>query len=128
MQAIIDTHTFLWFITDDRRLSPSAKARMEDPSSELWLSAASAWEIAIKASLNKLQLAKPFAELIPPQLEQNAVGLLPIRLDHLVRLAALPFHHRAPFDRLIIAQSLAENLPILGADAAFDAYGIERIW
>lgn len=127
MKALLDTHTFLWFIADDEKLSDYAKQLIEDEETELLMSIASVWEMAIKTSLGKLTLAQPFDKL-PTHIEQNKITILPITVEHTIRVAKLPFHHRDPFDRLIIAQALVEKLPILGIDAAFDAYGIKRLW
>jgi PIN domain nuclease of toxin-antitoxin system len=84
--------------------------------------------MAIKLSIGKLNLAQPFKELIPRQMELNGIELLPIDIDHLAIVAELPFHHRDPFDRLLIAQAITEQIPIVGADSAFDAYSIKRLW
>jgi len=108
-------------------LSEEAKALIEDDENELMLSIASVWEMAIKTSLGKLMLAQPFDKL-PAHIEQNKIAILPITVEHTIRLAKLPFHHRDPFDRLIIAQALVEKLPIIGIDATFDAYGVKRLW
>ena len=84
--------------------------------------------MAIKLSLGRLTLAEPFNLLIPQQLRLNGIGLLHIEMAHIVIVATLPFHHRDPLDRLLIAQAMAEGMPILSADPAFDAYSIERLW
>ena len=128
MKAILDAHALLWFLAGDDRLSSTAKSAILTPANELWVSAATLWEIAIKVSLGKLELAQPLAQLLPDQLERNAVGLLAIRLEHLVMVAELPFHHRDPFDRLMVAQALVDQLVVVSNDAALDAYGITRTW
>ena len=128
MRLLLDTHTFLWFLADDPQLSPAARRLIEDGTNEIVLSMASLWEIAIKVSLGKLTLGGAFATFIPDQLTLNAFGLLPIELAHVTAVAALPFHHRDPFDRLLIAQALVEPLPIISRDPALDAYGITRKW
>jgi len=128
MRLLLDTHSFLWFITDDPKLSGRARESIEDPGNAILLSMASMWEMAIKASLGRLQLARPFGVLMPDQLQQNMIELMPIELHHVVQVASLPFHHRDPFDRLIVAQALIERIPIVGVDGDFDAYGIQRIW
>ena len=125
---LLDTHTFLWFINDDKSLSIAAKSLIEDPDSAIYLSVASLWEIAIKVSLGKLTVPAPFAEFMEEQLHENSLTLLEIRTGHTGIVATLSFHHRDPFDRLIIAQSLAENFPIIGKDDIFDAYGVHRHW
>ncbi|MEK7442632.1 MAG: type II toxin-antitoxin system VapC family toxin [Chloroflexota bacterium] len=127
MRALLDTHSFLWFIAGDEKLSEHAKLLIEDEETELLMSIASVWEMAIKTSLGKLTLAQPFDEL-PTHIEQNKIKILPIKVEHTILVAKLPFHHRDPFDRLIIAQALVEHLPIIGIDAMFDAYGIKRLW
>jgi PIN domain nuclease of toxin-antitoxin system len=125
---LIDTHTFLWFINDDPFLSLNAKVLIENPQHHIYLSVASLWEMAIKISLGKLELPLPFDDFINRQLDQNLISLLPITTAHTALVATLPFHHRDPFDRLIIAQSQSERLPIIGKDTLFDLYPIIRYW
>ena len=127
MKLLLDTHTFLWFIDDNPRLSARAKGLLESDA-DLLLSVASLWEISIKVSIGKLTLAQPYDIFIPQQLTNNAVEILPISLAHLDVVSTLPFHHRDPFDRLIIAQAMIEQLPIVSIDAAFDAYSVKRLW
>ena len=128
MKYLLDTHTFLWFINADKSLSVTAKSLIEDENHEVFLSIASIWEMAIKVSLDKLTVPQPFTEFVLTQVQENNISLLAITPEHAGFVATLSFHHRDPFDRLIIAQSLSENLPIIGADTAFDAYGIDRKW
>lgn len=128
MRALLDTNAFLWFISGNDRLSINARNYIADFDNELFLSIASLWEIAIKTSLGKLELLQPFDTLIPAQLEENAVQVLPIDLPHLSNVINLPFHHRDPFDRLIIAQSMTEELPVITSDATFKNYPINIIW
>ena len=128
MRILLDTHAFLWFVMSSPELSPRARALIEDPENDLGLSVASAWEIAIKLSLGKLRLDDKIDTLIVRELESNALTWLCIELPELARVAELPFHHRDPFDRLLAAQCLTQNMPILSRDAAFDAYGVERLW
>lgn len=127
MKLLLDTHAFLWFMEDNPRLSVRAKALLESDV-ELLISTPSLWAIAIKTGLGKLTLSQPYETFIPQQLEQNMIAILPIELAHLAVVSALPFHHRDPFDRLLIAQAIAERLPVVSADAAFDAYAVERQW
>ena len=127
MRLLLDTHTFLWFIDDSPQLSAHAKSILE-ADTELLLSTVSLWEIAIKISIGKLTLAQPYNVLIPEQLALNSIKELPISLAHLDVVSALPFAHRDPFDRLIIAQAITESLPIVSADSAFDFYPIKRLW
>jgi len=95
---------------------------------QFYLSIASVWEIAIKVSLGKLDIVQPIAPFISEQLQENGIHLFDIRFQHAIKVAELPFHHRDPFDRLIIAQSLVEAIPVLSKDEIFDNYGIQRIW
>ena len=118
----------LWFLEGDERLSERARGIIEDGQNDVATSIASLWEAAIKHSLGKLDLGRPFADLIPAQLEVNSISVLGIEVPHIVRLIALPFHHRDAFDRLIIAQSLVEDIPLIGLDTDFDLYGVSRLW
>jgi PIN domain nuclease of toxin-antitoxin system len=128
MRLLLDTNAFLWFIVGSPRLSQRARIMIEDETNTLYLSVASLWEIAIKISLGKLHLAQPFGTLIPQQLSQNDISLLDITPDHASYVITLPFHHRDPFDRLLIAQAQVEQMPIVGRDPAFDAYPVARLW
>ena len=128
MKFLADTHAFLWFVTDSPRLSLKAKALLESPDSERWLSIASLWEIAIKTSIGKLSLTRPFEQFIPEQLTRNGFQVLGLTVEHTARVATLPLHHRDPFDRMLVAQCLVENLPLLSSDEPLDAYGIQRLW
>ena len=128
MKYLLDTHTLLWFLQGDKKLSDKARQFIDNPSNEKFLSVVSLWEIAVKVSLGKLALGKSFERLFPEQLHFNRIQILDITVDSLIKLTTLPFHHRDPFDRLIIAQAFVEEPPIIGADTAFDAYGINREW
>ena len=128
MKYLIDTHTVLWFLKGDKKLSDKARRLIDSPRNSKFLSIVSLWKIAVKVSLGKLVLDKSFERLFPEQLYFNRIEVLDITVDSLIKLTTLPFHHRDPFDRLIIAQALVEGLPIIGTDAAFDAYGISREW
>jgi PIN domain nuclease of toxin-antitoxin system len=128
VRLLLDTHSFLWFITDHPHLSAVARGLIADPQNVRVLSLASAWEMGIKVSLGKLTLAQPLPVVFSSQLQSNRVALLPITLDHVLHIANLPYHHRDPFDRMLIAQALVEQLPIVSADAVFDAYGVQRLW
>ena len=128
MKYLLDTHSLIWFIGGDPQLSAHARQLMDDEESELFISIASLWEMAIKFSLGKLNLSQPFEEMFPAQLEGNSIEILGITTDHLKTVSTLPFHHRDPFDRLIIAQAQVEQLPIIGTDTTFDNYGVKREW
>ncbi|MCY4021249.1 MAG: type II toxin-antitoxin system VapC family toxin [Chloroflexi bacterium] len=129
MNYLLDTSSFLWFVNNDVKLSADAKVLLEDPGSDIHLSLASIWELAIKANLRRgLELRRPFPVFIDEELQTNRFRLLNINISHLKRIALLPLIHRDPFDRLLIAQSLAEDLPIITNDTVFDAYQVQRIW
>lgn len=129
MRFLLDTSSFLWFVDDDRRLSTRAADLIESSTNDIHLSLASIWEIAIKVNLQRgLELRRPFPEFIDYQLNTNRFELLHINVAHLKRVANLPLHHRDPFDRLLIAQSQVENIPVITNDAAFDYYDIQRVW
>ena len=126
MRYLLDTHTLLWFISEDEKLSDRAHRLILDSSSEIFLSIASLWEIAIKVNIGKLALDKPFNQLFPDEPDSHGIEILDITIDSLVQLTALPSHHRDPFDRLIIAQAMVEGIPIISKDEAFDLYDVER--
>jgi PIN domain nuclease of toxin-antitoxin system len=126
--VLLDTHAFLWFVQDDPRLSARARNAIADPDSRVMVSPASYWEIAIKISLGKYVLPMSYADFMREQIAQNNFEILPILPEHTAKLTDLPFHHRDPFDRLIIAQALAEDLDLASIDEAFDAYPIRRLW
>lgn len=128
MNILLDTHTFLWFVDDNPRLSRPARALIELEETQPFLSVASLWEIAIKISLGKLTLEQPYETFISQQLALNGIGILNIAMEHTAAVATLPFHHRDPFDRLLAVQSRIEKMTLVSADAAFDAYGVNRVW
>lgn len=128
MRSLLDTHAFLWFVAGDKRLSVRARNRIEARDSEVLLSIASIWEIAIKAALGRLPLPSPVRSFVPQQMTENRIGLLPVALDHALEAGSLPHHHRDPFDRMLVVQARMEELPIISADLELDRYGIERVW
>ena len=128
MRFLLDTHSFLWFIAGDNKLSSQARNLITNLDNQVLVSIASLWEISIKAGLGKLELSRPFEELIPEQFALNEINQLSINLDHLAKLIYLPFYHRDAFDRLIIAQAMVEALPIITRDSVFQEYSIEVIW
>jgi PIN domain nuclease of toxin-antitoxin system len=105
MRVLLDTHAFLWFVAGDARLSTRALTAIADPTTKPFLSAASIWEMAIKMSIGKLNIAAPFKTFIPAQMQRNGIALLGITVDHATQVISLPFHHRDPFDRLLGFQS-----------------------
>jgi PIN domain nuclease of toxin-antitoxin system len=124
----MDTHSFLWFLLDDPKLSQTAKDSIADPDNDVEISPASYWEIAIKISLNKYSLPEPYELFMERELATNQFRILPIETKHTAALTSLPFHHRDPFDRLIIAQAMVERIPVISGDEAFGAYPVTRIW
>jgi PIN domain nuclease of toxin-antitoxin system len=128
MILLLDTCALLWFLSNDPQLSPTVKKAIEDPANVRWVSPISLLEIALKVRIGKLPLKRPFGMLFPDELIANDIHLLPIESRHIEPLTTLPFHHNDPFDRLIVATSLAENLKLVSPDAILDAYGVTRLW
>ncbi len=128
MKVLLDTHTFLYFISGSPDLSNVARTAIETPNNQRFLSIASLWEISIKVSIQKLQIGMSMSELIRRQVHGNAIEILQIEPHHLDQCVTLPFHHKDPFDRLIIAQSFSENMPLVTKDSAFRTYGLSMIW
>jgi PIN domain nuclease of toxin-antitoxin system len=128
MRLLLDTHTFIWYVTNDRQISTLVLELVNDGNNDVLLSIASIWEMAIKHSTGKLSFALPFEIFISQQMSLNKFNLLNININHLTVVASLPFHHRDPFDRLLISQAMVEQLPILSIDPAFDSYPIQRLW
>ena len=128
MRILLDTHALLWWLDGDVRLSRRARAAIGDVRTTCLVSAASAWEITTKARLGKLPGALEVAEDVGGCLRSQQFTALDITIDHAQRAGSLPGAHRDPFDRMLIAQSQAENLPLVSNDAVFDTYGIVRIW
>lgn len=126
MKVLLDTHTFLWAITEESKLSSRVRALL--PSGDSWFSVASVWEIVIKSRSGKLSLPQPVGPFITSQLAFNGVRILPVVLNHVLRVESLELHHRDPFDRILIAQSLEENLPLVTADPVFERYPAKLIW
>jgi PIN domain nuclease of toxin-antitoxin system len=128
VKLLLDTHTLLWSADDPSKLGTAAAAALADPSNELLLSAATVWELAIKVGLGKLTLSMPYRKWMETAIADLRLTLLPITVEYAERLSALPPHHNDPFDRLLVAQALVVGIPVVGTDAAFDAYGVKRIW
>ncbi|MBI2802196.1 MAG: type II toxin-antitoxin system VapC family toxin [Gammaproteobacteria bacterium] len=127
MRLLLDSHTFLWWVADDKRLSARIRRVIAASASECWLSHASVWEMTIKASLGKLILDCPVEKFVAEQCEINGIRLLPITFKHVCAVENLPWHHRDPFDRLLISQALAENLVLATRDTAIKRYGVSVI-
>jgi len=128
MKALLDTHAFLWWINDDPRLSDAARQLIGNGESALFLSAASGWEIAIKMRLGRIEMLGDSEQFIFEQLALNNITVLPISMNHALRTAALPDHHRDPFDRMLVAQSQIEQLPIVTSDPLITRYAVDVIW
>jgi PIN domain nuclease of toxin-antitoxin system len=128
MRVLIDTHVFLWWVEGNRALPAKARQAIADQENECLISLASVWELAIKANLGKLKLAMPVQRYVVEHLAANAFSLCDIRITHIGLVESLPRHHGDPFDRLLIAQALVEELPIITADSVFRKYGVKRIW
>ncbi len=128
MTLLLDTHTVLWFWWDDPQLSATAKALIRDPTNRKLVSLATPWEVAIKVSLKKLDLGGPFRGFFPQHMLRTYFEWLLITDAHLSAVAGMPFHHKDPFDRLLIAQAMIENIPLVSMDSALDRYGVTRLW
>ena len=128
MNALLDTHAFLWWNTNDARLSSVARAFIADGRNRVFLSAASAWEIAIKAARGRLDLPSTPDQYVIDRLRSNGFSPLPIQISHTLEVYRLPLHHNDPFDRLLVAQSRLANLPLLSGDEVIKLYDLELIW
>jgi PIN domain nuclease of toxin-antitoxin system len=128
MRLLLDTCALLWFLGNDPKLSGTARAAVLDPANERWLSPITLLEIALKVRLGKLPLPGPYAVPFPAELVANDIHLLPLEPAHIEPLTTLPLHHKDPFDRLIATTALVEQLTLVSADPAFDAYGLARLW
>ena len=128
MKALLDTHAFLWWVTDDARLSSRARAIIADGDTELFLSAASGWEMAIKTRLGKLHMPDNPASFVFEQLRINAIEPLAVQMRHALRVYSLPGYHRDPFDRILVAQAQVERMPIITADPQVAQYEVEILW
>jgi PIN domain nuclease of toxin-antitoxin system len=127
VRFLLDTHVWLWSLSEVHRLSASARSLLEDAGNRPVVSIASFWEVAIKSSLGKLALPLPAAEYLPRMREESGVDVLGVELPHVIEVARLEWRHRDPFDRMLVAQARVEQLPVMTADAKVRAYGIETI-
>jgi len=127
MRLLLDTHIFIWWADQQESLSETVLSLLKDEANELNLSVASVWEMQIKVQLGKLKLSMPLEELVATQVETNDIRILPVELAHVLALSALPFHHKDPFDRLLIAQSIQEDVTLVSADPEFPAYPVRLL-
>ena len=131
MKVLIDTHTFLWFVAGSMDLSETAKKLIKNENNSVYISIASLWEISIKTAIGKLQITDSYETVINDVIE-NDISILPINFAHTVMQNKLPFHHRDPFDRIIVSQAIVENMNLISRDGAFDVYleniEVKRIW
>ncbi|MFI3157054.1 MAG: type II toxin-antitoxin system VapC family toxin [Methylococcaceae bacterium] len=128
MKILLDTCAFIWLVTDDPKLSELAKEIFLDTDNELLLSAVTGFEIAVKYSLGKLHLTEPPKEFIANRMQANALTELPVSMAHALTLQDLPLYHKDPFDRLLVAQAMVNQIPLLSADQQLSAYAIDRLW
>ncbi len=128
MKLLLDTHSLIWFFSGHPSLNDRPRQLMEDTTYQKLISLASVWEMGIKQSKGKLSLPLPLAEYIKEKTKLDDFEILPIYLNHLEAITTLSFHHNDPFDRLLIAQSIVENISILSRDITFDRYNVNRIW
>lgn len=127
MRVLLDSHAFLWWVGDDPALKRRARTLIADPANECYVSHASVWEMAIKASVGKLTLPSTAERFVAAQCESNGFHLLPIALAHIALVELLPFHHRDPFDRLVVAQARIEGMTLVSRDPSLKAYGIQVV-
>jgi len=128
VRLLLDTHALLWWMTDDSRLSRLARDLMVKRENELMVSAVSAWEIATKVRLGRLPMAADLMKNFALDIAARKLVMLPVTLDHGIKAGLLPGPHQDPFDRMLIAQALAEEVPVISNDRAFDGYEVRRYW
>jgi PIN domain nuclease of toxin-antitoxin system len=128
VNVLLATHTFLWFALNDPQLSTTARSHIEDPANTKYISPASYWQIAIKMSVGKYSLTVPHDVFFDTTITDNGFIILHIEPRHTAALVTLPYHHRDPFDRMLVAQAIVEEMPLLSADPTLDAYPIRRVW
>lgn len=130
MNLLLDTHAFLWFAGKEQaaKLPQATKALLEDGNNAVFLSIASVWELAIKVSIGKIKLDEPVKQLVEFHVSHNDIKLLSVKVGHIAQIEAMPFHHKDPFDRILVAQSKVENFPLVSTDEVLDQYTINRIW
>ena len=128
MSYLLDTCVWLWLVSEPERIGKDLRALLADETTPVFFSAASAWEIAIKAALGRLELPKPPAEFIAERLVRDTIRALPVEVAHAAHVATLPMLHRDPFDRMLVSQALCEDISLVSRERVFDAYGVRRLW
>ncbi len=128
MNLLLDSHTFIWSYDEQHKISQRALQAMSNSANSLFLSVASIWEIQIKIMIRKFKLQDPLADVIAEQQQINGLQILPVQLSHALYLENLPFHHKDPFDRLLISQAIVENMTLVSTDANFANYQVNLLW
>ncbi|MFM8803930.1 MAG: type II toxin-antitoxin system VapC family toxin [Planctomycetia bacterium] len=128
MRHLLDAHTVIWALDDPSRLGARARSVLEDPANDLVVNVGTIWELSIKTGLGKLSLSLPYRQWVERALSDLGLAVSPITVEFTERQMALPFHHRDPFDRLLVAQCLVETIPLVSADSVLDQYGVTRLW
>ncbi|NER45425.1 MAG: type II toxin-antitoxin system VapC family toxin [Symploca sp. SIO1A3] len=128
MRFLLDTQCWLWWFTQPEKLSEDVIEQIADETNEVWFSVASVWEMGIKVSIGKLPLPEPIDDYVPTRMTQLGAKLLEIKASHALRVAALPLHHRDPFDRMLIAQAQIEDMTLVSADSTFNQYEVSLLW
>lgn len=128
MNLLLDSHVFLWLMNEPERLPRKVLAMCERPANSLYLSVASVWELQIKQTLGKLTMQQPLKAILDEQQQINSLEVLPVKLNHLWRLSDLPRVHNDPFDRLLIAQAIVEDMSLVSADQMFSSYPVKLFW
>lgn len=128
MRLLLDSHVFVWMHDQPNKLSPAVKNALTDPANQIFLSVASAWELQIKIILGKFGLSDKLENVITQQRQANNLQMIPVELSHILYLENIPFHHKDPFDRILIAQAAAENMTLVSADRHFSNYKVSLLW
>ena len=128
MRLLLDTHSLIWAVDQPARIGAAARLELENTSNDILVSAAKIWELSIKVGLGKLTLTRAYREWMSQAVADLGASILPITIDFAEAQSTLPWHHRDPFDRLLVAQAIVENIPLVSGDEAFDQYGIQRLW
>lgn len=128
MNLLLDTHAFIWWDGEPVKLSPTVQSALQNPQNTIFLSVVSVWELQIKFQIGRLQLRQPIADIVDEQRRQNQLQILPVELPHVIQYGQLPLHHNDPFDRLLIAQALSEQIVLVSKDADISKYAVNTLW